>query len=95
MPVAYTLHQRKIKVLSLATKEYKGILLYSSRKFSIPIGSQVIHNKGLSLSFPKGMHDEVSGLYNGSQLEPWILPGIVMPSLEEILVLWGIFTINH
>ncbi|KAJ9055018.1 hypothetical protein DSO57_1008361 [Entomophthora muscae] len=89
IPVAYTLRQRKIKVLSLAAKEYKGIPLYSSRKFSIPIGSQVIHNTGLSLSFPKGMHGEVSGLHNGSQLEPCILAGIIMPSLDEILVLLG------
>ncbi|KAJ9078388.1 hypothetical protein DSO57_1007104 [Entomophthora muscae] len=89
MPVAYTLCQHKIKVLPLATKEYKGIPLYSSSEFSIPTGSQIIHNTGLSLSFPKGMHGEVSGLHNGLQLEPWILPGIVMPSSEEILVLLG------
>ncbi|KAJ9054751.1 hypothetical protein DSO57_1010838 [Entomophthora muscae] len=42
IPVAYTLRQRKIKVLPLATKEYKGIPLYSSSEFSIPIGPQVI-----------------------------------------------------
>ncbi|KAJ9053142.1 hypothetical protein DSO57_1027239 [Entomophthora muscae] len=89
MPVAYTLFQCKIKVLPLATKEYKEIPLYSSSEFSIPTGSQAIHNTGLSLSFPKGMHGEVSGLHNGLQLEPWILPGIVMSSLEEILVLLG------
>ncbi|KAJ9048892.1 hypothetical protein DSO57_1030055 [Entomophthora muscae] len=89
MPVVYTLRQRKIKALPLATKEYKGILLYSSSEFSIPTGSQVIHNTGLSLSFPKGMHCEVYGLHNGLQLEPWILPGIVMSSSEEILVLLG------
>ncbi|KAJ9055751.1 hypothetical protein DSO57_1000609 [Entomophthora muscae] len=70
IPVAYTLRQRKIKVLSLATKEYKGIPLYSSSEFSIQTSSQVINNTGLSLSFPKGIHGEVSGLYNGSQLEP-------------------------
>ncbi|KAJ9078891.1 hypothetical protein DSO57_1002127 [Entomophthora muscae] len=87
MPVVYTLRQRKIKVLPLATKEYKGIPLYSSSEFSIPNCSQVIHNTGLSLSFPKGMHGEVSGLHNGLQLEPWILLEIVIPSLEEILVL--------
>ncbi|KAJ9064488.1 hypothetical protein DSO57_1030110 [Entomophthora muscae] len=66
MPVAYTLCQWKIKVLSLATKEYKGIPLYSSSEFSIPSGSHVIHNTGLSLSFPKGMYGEVIGLHNGS-----------------------------
>lgn len=87
MPVVYTLRQHKIKVLPLATKEYKGISLYSSSELSIPTGSQAIHNTGLSLSSPKGMHGEVSGLHNGLQLEPWILPGIAMPSLEEILVL--------
>ncbi|KAJ9068500.1 hypothetical protein DSO57_1028094 [Entomophthora muscae] len=95
IPVVYTLRQRKIKVLPLATKEYKGIPLYYSSKFSIPSGSQVIHNTGLSLSFPKGMYDEVSGLHNGSQLEPWILPGIAMSSLDEILLLLGILPIKH
>ncbi|KAJ9062954.1 hypothetical protein DSO57_1005192 [Entomophthora muscae] len=89
MPVVYTLQQRKINVLLLATKEYKGIPLYSSSKFSIPSGSQVIQNTGLCLSFPKGFHGEVSGLHNGAQLKPWILPGIVMPLLEEILVFLG------
>ncbi|KAJ9090121.1 hypothetical protein DSO57_1005858 [Entomophthora muscae] len=86
MSVVYTLQQRKIKVLLLATKEYKGIPLCSSRKFSIPSESQVIHNTGLCLSFQKGFHGEAFGLHNGSRLEPWILPDIVMPSLEEILV---------
>ncbi|KAJ9083481.1 hypothetical protein DSO57_1034323 [Entomophthora muscae] len=89
MPVVYTLQQRKIKTLLLAKKKYKGIPLYSSSEFSILGGYQVIHNTDLCLSFPKGLYSKDAGLHNGSQLEPWILPGIVMPLSEEILVLLG------
>ncbi|KAJ9063539.1 hypothetical protein DSO57_1000117 [Entomophthora muscae] len=35
-PVVYTLHQRKLKTLPLATKDYKGILLYSSFQTCLP-----------------------------------------------------------
>ncbi|KAJ9055586.1 DNA damage-inducible protein 1 [Entomophthora muscae] len=87
MPVACTLRQCKIKILPLATKKYKGIPLYSASEFLLSSGSQVILSTGLCLSFLKGLHSEVAGLHNGSHLELWILPGIVMPLSEEILVL--------
>ena len=82
LTIAYTLQQQNIRTLPLSSKEYKGIPLYFSSEFIIPSGLQVIHNTGLSLRFPKGLHGEVIGPHNWSRLEPWISLGIVMYSNE-------------
>ena len=87
VPIAYTLRQRRLKVLPLSSRESKGIPLYAAASFSIPPGSQTIHQTGLSLELPIGMHGEVFGRSNASRLEPWICPGIVMQSPDEISVL--------
>ncbi|KAJ9085862.1 hypothetical protein DSO57_1009702 [Entomophthora muscae] len=46
LPSAYTLCQRKLKTLFLATKVYKGIPLYAAKDLVIPRVLQVIHNTG-------------------------------------------------
>ncbi|KAJ9060351.1 hypothetical protein DSO57_1031791 [Entomophthora muscae] len=89
IPVAYTLRHRKLMMLPLSSKEYKGIPLYTSSMFTIPSGSQVIHHTGLSLDIPSGLHGEVFGHHGASCLEPWICPGLVMPGSEELQVCGG------
>ncbi|KAJ9080336.1 hypothetical protein DSO57_1026129 [Entomophthora muscae] len=68
IPVAYTLQHRKLRMLPLSTKEYKGIPLYASSMFTIPSGSQVIHHTSLSLEIPSGLHGEVLGYHDASCL---------------------------
>ena len=87
IPIAYTLRHRKLKLLPISTKEYRGIPLYASSAFSIPPGTQVVHHTGLSLDLPPGLHGEVFGHPGASRIEPWICPGVVMPGPEELQVL--------
>lgn len=87
LPVAYTLRQRKLKQLPTSVKEYSGIPLYASSRFTIPPGAQVIHNVGLQLELPNELHGEVIAASNLSPLEPSIAPGILFPSRDEIQVL--------
>ncbi|KAJ9079700.1 hypothetical protein DSO57_1032750 [Entomophthora muscae] len=87
LPVAYTLCSKKVKVLSLSIGEAKSIPVYASCNVTIPPGSQVIHNTGLLLALLAGTHGEIFGTPYASRLEPWVAPGILMPSEKEVLIL--------
>ncbi|KAJ9062389.1 hypothetical protein DSO57_1011297 [Entomophthora muscae] len=78
---------KKVKVLPLSIGEAKGIPVYASCNVTIPPGAQVIHNTGLLLALPAGTHGEIFGIPNASRLEPWVAPGILMPSEKEVLIL--------
>ncbi|KAJ9063983.1 hypothetical protein DSO57_1035156 [Entomophthora muscae] len=78
---------KKVKVLPLSIREAKGIPVYASCNVTIPPGAQVIHNTGLLLALPAGTHGEIFGIPNASRIEPWVAPGILMPSEKELLIL--------
>lgn len=92
LPISYTLRQQKLRSLPLEVKEHKGIPIYVSKTFQIPSGTQVIHNTGLEVTPPLGIHREIFGIINPSPKAPTIAPGIVLPLFKELTVLLGNLT---